>query len=127
MSEGAWNVKRLLVTTVLIVLTAAAAPAAQAKTAGPSASIAKAGDCSTLVYSWTNFRKAQAATLLLHHNGIYQDEATTQPVGAEGSFAIPTRLVAQIQAGEHYTVLGLLRDSSGRSINPSGAAWWGYC
>lgn len=104
-----------------------AAPAAQARGGGPVSSMLKPGACSTLTYQWSGFKKAAAVNFRLHHNGVYQDQASVAPVATTGSLVIPASLAVQMLPGEHYTVMGLLQDGSGRVIQPSPAAWYGYC
>jgi len=101
-----------------------AAPATTAA-AAPSSSVTKAGDCSTLTYTWANHRKAARAELRIHHFGIFETSRRSGPIGASGSFAMPADVT--FLAGDQYTVLGVLLDSAGRTISPSGAVWWGTC
>lgn len=121
---------RRLVSGVLMVATlslVAALPVAAGKTSGPSAAMTNPGSCATIAYSWAGFRKADKATIKVHHNGIYMAEASLQPVSDSGIYLIPAALSDQLVAGDNYTFLGLLTDSAGRTIQPSGAAWWGRC
>jgi hypothetical protein len=121
---------RRLISGVLMVASLsvlAALPVAAGKASGPAAGMAKPGGCETIAYSWSNFRKATTARIAVHHDGIYMAEGSQAPIGADGSFALPSELAQLLVAGEHYTFLGHLKDAAGRSITPSGAAWWGLC
>lgn len=121
---------RRLITYVLAVATlsiVAALPVAAGKSTGPSATMVNPAGCATIEYSWIGFRKANTATIAVYHNGIYMAEQSLHPVAANGAFTIPSGLSALLIGGDHYTFLGSLTDSTGRRIQPSGAAWWGYC
>jgi hypothetical protein len=114
----------IVVATALVIGLAAPVGAAAAK---PASAIVKPAGCDSIRFEWSGFRKAATAEFRLHHDGIFQASTQLAPVGPAGTYAIPVELTGQIVAGEHYTVLGHLLDSSGRSITPSGAVWWGVC
>ena len=113
----------LLFAIAALFVVIVAGPAAAA--GGPSAQVAKPGGCSTIVYSWANQRKARTAELRIHHFGVFETSRSVTPVAASGSFVMPADVT--FVPGDQYTVLGLLLDSAGRSISPSGAVWWGTC
>lgn len=83
------------------------------------------GTCAGAVYSWVNMRKAARAHIEIRPNGVLQTTVHSGPVGASGSFALPPEIT--FVSGQHYTLLGFLTDSAGRTVQTSGAAWWGYC
>ena len=118
--------RRLSVSLAIATVTAGilAAPGSTAA-AAPSSSVTMAGDCSTLTYTWVNHRKAAKAELRIHHFGIFETSRRSGPVGASGSFTMPADVT--FIAGNQYTVLGVLLDSAGRTISPSGTVWWGTC
>jgi hypothetical protein len=120
--------RRLMLTMGLAgaLAIALAVPAAGAPGSKPTSAIAKPGGCDTIRYDWSQFGKARTATIRLHHDGIFVALRST-PAGSSGSYPIPADLLSLIESGEHYTVLGHLQDSAGRSITPSGAVWWGVC
>jgi len=91
----------------------------------PSASMATSPGCAGAVYSWVNVRKAAVAHIEVRPDGVLLTTAHSGPVGANGSFTLPSDIT--FVPGQHYTLLGLLTDSTGRRISQSGAAWWGYC
>ena len=91
----------------------------------PSAAMVAPSGCSSVLYSWTNMRKATAAHIEIRPNGVLLTTVHSAPIGANGSFAMPASIT--FVAGQHYTFLGYVTDSVGRSISTSGAAWWGYC
>ena len=119
--------KRSPVVATMLALSLLSVPATLVSAGGPVSSISKPGDCSTIRYNWSGFRKASSATFELRHNGIYLDRASTRPVAASGSYTMPASLVSQIVVGDGYTVMGFLSDSGGRTIQPSPAVWWGTC
>jgi hypothetical protein len=81
--------------------------------------------CASALYSWSNMRKAAAGHIEIRPDVVLLTTIHSGPVGANGSFAMPASVT--FVTGQHYTFLGYLTDSSGRSISASGAAWWGYC
>jgi len=91
----------------------------------PSAAMVAPSGCSSVLYSLTSMRKATAAHIEIRPDGVLLTTVHSGPVGASGSFAMPASVT--FVAGQHYTFLGYLTDSAGRSIAASGAAWWGYC
>lgn len=91
----------------------------------PSAVMVAPSGCSSVLYSWTNMRKAVAAHIEIRPNGVLQTTVHSGPMAANGSFAMPASMT--FVAGQHYTFLGYLTDSAGRRVQSSGAAWWGYC
>ena len=91
----------------------------------PAVAMMSTGGCDTLSYSWSNQGKAKSAELRIHHFGIFETSRALRPVGSNGSFTMPADVA--FVAGDEYTVLGLLLDSAGRAINPSGAVWYGTC
>jgi hypothetical protein len=118
--------KRLALTGVVAACLAlsAFAPAAIAGSQ-PAATMVAPNGCSSAVYAWANMRKAVAAHIEIRPNGVLIATVHSGPVGANGSFAMPASVT--FVAGQHYTLLGYLTDSAGRSVQSSGAAWWGYC
>ena len=121
------RVTRRIVPAVVLLCALVLAPAAQAKTRGPASSLAKVGDCSTLTYSWSGYRKAASAVFELRHNGIFVAQASSAPVSTTGSWVLPAELAEQIIPGGHHTVMGFLRDGASRAIQNSPAVWFGYC
>ena len=93
--------------------------------ARPSANVAMGGDCSSIVYSWSGQSKARTAEFRIHHFGIFETSRRLGPVGPTGSFVMPSDV--SFVVGDQYTVLGVLLDASSRTIQPSGAVWWGTC
>jgi hypothetical protein len=91
----------------------------------PSAAMVAPSGCSSVLYSWTNMRKAVAAHIEIRPEGVLLTTIHSGPVGANGSFAMPDSVT--FVAGQHYTFLGYVTDNAGRRISTSGAAWWGYC
>lgn len=81
--------------------------------------------CAGAVYSWVNARKAAQAHIEVRPNGVLLTTAHSGPVGTSGSFTLPSEIT--FVSGQHYTLLGYLTDGSGRRVQNSGAAWWGYC
>ena len=117
--------KRLLVPAISLALIALLASSAGALAAKPTTSMAKAGGCSTLIFSWSSYPKANVAQLRIHHFGIFETSRSVGVGGQNGSFAMPADVT--FLAGDQYTVLGVLLDASGRTITPSGAVWYGTC
>lgn len=114
----------LSVAAAACLAVAALAPVALAGSK-PSAAMVAPGGCSSVLYSWTNMRKATAAHIEIRPDGALLTTVHSGPVGANGSFAMPASVT--FVAGQHYTFLGYLTDNAGRSVSTSGAAWWGYC
>ena len=117
--------KRLSFAGLVVALGFLLATATAAVAAKPTAAVAAAAGCSTLVYSWSAQPKARTAEFRIHHFGIFETSRRLGPVGPAGSFQMPADV--SFLAGDQYTVLGVLLDSAGRSISPSGAVWWGTC
>lgn len=103
---------------------AAVAPVAAAGNQ-TTATVSTPTGCAGAVYSWVNARKAARAHIEVRPNGALLTTAHSGPVGASGSFTLPVEIT--FVSGQHYTLLGYLTDSSGRRVQNSGAAWWGYC
>jgi len=114
----------LSVTAAACLAVTAVAPVALAGNQPSAAMVAPSG-CSSVLYSWTNMRKAVAAHIEIRPNGVLLTTVHSGPVGANGLFAMPASVM--FVAGQHYTFLGYVTDNAGRSISTSGAAWWGYC
>jgi hypothetical protein len=91
----------------------------------PSASMVAPAGCASAVYSWVNLRKAAVAHIEIRPNGVLLATVHSGRVGASGSFTLPSSVA--FVSGQHYTLLGYVTDSSGRSVAQSGAAWWGFC
>lgn len=91
----------------------------------PTATMTKPAGCASAVYAWTNMRKATRAHIEVRPDGVLLTTVHSGPVGASGSFTLPSEVT--FVSGQHYTLLGFLTDSAGRTVNTSGAAWWGFC
>jgi hypothetical protein len=117
--------KRLPILALALALSVLISTAGVAAAAKPIVTIANPGACSSITYSWSGFSKARSAEFRIHHFGVFETSRRITPVAASGSFQVPADVTFVI--GDQYTVLGVLLDSSGRSITPSGAVWWGTC
>ena len=117
--------KRLPIAALTLAVTLMLTTTGIALAAKPTAAITTAAGCSSLVYSWSAQSKARTAELRIHHFGKFETSRRTTPVGAAGSFQVPADVI--FVSGDQYTVLGVLLDTAGRSISPSGAVWWGTC
>ena len=109
---------------VACLAVAGLAPVALASNQPMATMIAPTG-CASALYTWSNARKATTAHIEVRPNGVLLTTVHSGQVGTSGSFSLPATVT--FQAGQHYTLLGYLTDSSGRTVQTSGAAWWGYC
>src|SRR3972149_625845 len=84
----------------------------------PSAAMVAPSGCSSVLYSWTNMRKAVAAHIEIRPNGALLTTVDSGRVGANGSFAMPTSVT--FVAGQHYTVPRDAKGNARRTHSPPG-------